>query len=643
MKLCRDELARAGDLPSVASDLRRRLAELAHRVGDEDAARRHTRDAVHAFDYNLQARTLLMELERRGDDPVARVQLLLDMVSSNPARGATVWELARYLDDLSLHDRAAHWYRWSIDHFKRRGPGARPPLDISIDLAACLCDAGRYEQAFDLCNQAMAADPARLEAQSLMIRIARLRGLKDVARKQCEMVATRLQESEPAIMQSGDAAAAARAAWFHIEYKPDPARALRLATVATKSAPDDPAMQRLLGWAKLISGDAAGAENVLAPIAKGDQFATVGLARAQLQQDRKEQGIQTLRAAEKLRYSGAAYEKVVGLLEDLGEHPAAKPDRRAVIEVLDAFDRSVLSFYDDPSKVLKLDISPVSKTVAYAEPITCTFTLSNVGPYPITLGHDGMVASPQVLVSGGGTWLDAPRVDHYLFVSLLRDTVLAPGDKIVVRQTLDVGPLATALEPEPQRQATLEFSFLLDPVLDERGRWRSRLDKLQVDSIRVTREQVDATPGGLARLTEALRGGTQARRSRAVHAVAALIAERRRAQARPIDYTARSVDDAALQQALLATLKDTSPLVRARTLDALVLLKLDAKMIESAAPLLADGHWLVRMLAIDLFANAQGPVFEPVVKRLSAADPDPLVKALAQLYVNAWHDGGPES
>jgi HEAT repeat protein len=121
-----------------------------------------------------------------------------------------------------------------------------------------------------------------------------------------------------------------------------------------------------------------------------------------------------------------------------------------------------------------------------------------------------------------------------------------------------------------------------------------------------------------------------------VNSLGSLIAERRRAQTGPLDYTALSVDDAAIERTLLAALRDPSPLVRARTVDTLALLKLERRVIDAAAPLLADPNPLVRMLAVDLFANAQGQVFEPVATRLSAADPDPLVKALAEYFRQTW-------
>jgi HEAT repeat protein len=176
----------------------------------------------------------------------------------------------------------------------------------------------------------------------------------------------------------------------------------------------------------------------------------------------------------------------------------------------------------------------------------------------------------------------------------------------------------------------------------DHGEWTSRLPQVQPAPVRIERRLVDATPKGIARLLRAVRDTQEAPRCLAFQTLAGLIAERRRALESPLDYTAYAVDDQALERGLLAGLNDDSPLVRAHVLGALALLELDEKRIEVVAPLLADENWLVRLLAAELLAAGQGPVFEPVAKRLAAADPDPLVRRLAQCYLDAWASA-PES
>lgn len=633
---CRAQLERKDNPPVAVSDLHRRLADLHDRMGDPQTALAQARKAVEAYDRNLRARSLLLELEGREEEPVERVKLLLDAVAMNPASGGAVWELARYLDDLSLHDHAVRWYRYAIDEFRRRNPGVQPPAEVLLDLATSYTDGGKYGEAFEVCNQAMAGDPSLLAAQMLMIRIARARGLRDVAEPQRDRLAAQCLETEPTVLANRDAGTAAQLAWFYVEYKPDPARAVRLARFALGLVPGDPGLQRVLGWALLSDGEADEARSVLTPLAVSDPLAAVGLARSLLQQGRRDAAVDVLRGAQRLRASGLAYEKASAMLDELGESPAAKPDHGDVVHGLESFDSSVLSFFADPSKVLKLDVTFSQTSYEYAQPMPCAFRLTNRGTYPITLGQEGMVANPELLVTCVGLWGDAPPAEHYVSVSLLRDTVLLPGQTIVVRETLDVGAVAAILAPAPQRDAILRFSVLFDPVPTDRGEWTSRLPSMQTEPVRVSRNLVDATPKGIAKLLRSTSDPQEAQRSIALQTLAGLIAERRRALVSRLDYTAYAVDDEALERHLLAGLKDDSPIVRAHVLDALGFLAVNPKLIEAAAPLLADENWLVRLLAIDLFAAGQGPVFEPVAKHAAEADPDPLIRRLAQLYVDAW-------
>ncbi len=633
---CQAQLEQPGNPPNIVSELQRRMADLARRAGDDDAARRYAQAAVDASPYNLYARALALELTGRADDPVEQVRLLLHRLGANPARGGPLLDLVGFLDELSLHDRAAQWYAWSVEHFRRRHPGMPPPIGVMIDWAASLCDGGQYAEAFDVCNAAMSLDPANVEAQVLMIRIARLRGLKDVADKQTDMVARHLVEMESTILAERNGSAAAQSAWFHIRYKPEPGRALRMATLAAQTMRDDPISVGLLGWATLLDGRAAEAESILTPVAGTFQHAAIPLAKAQLEQGHRDKAIETLRRGEKLRYSGQAYDTIIEMLEELGLKPAPKPDHTAVTEALDQFDRAVLGFYDDPAKALKLDVKPAARKVGVRDPFLLTFTLSNVGSYPVTLGADGMVANPQVLVSVMGLWPDAPAETAYLSVSLMRKYVLLPGERIVVRQNVKLGGLAQYLEVQPQREANLEFSFVFDPVPDDQGNFVSRLPGIELPPVKITRSAVDGTPRGVAGLTAAIRSGNESQKSDAVQTLTALVVERRSALAYSIDYSAMSVDPDALLQTALTALRDPSPLVRAHAVDALALLPAEPPIVQAAAPLLSDPNFLVRMLAVDVLANGQGPVFAPVVQRLADADADPLVKELAGLFQEAW-------
>jgi hypothetical protein len=368
------------------------------------------------------------------------------------------------------------------------------------------------------------------------------------------------------------------------------------------------------------------------------QFAAVPLAEAQRQLGQREEAVKTLRRGESMRYSGHVYDAIIEALDALGEKPAPHPDRSAVLRVLDGFDRAVLSFHDNPAAALTLDTQPLAPTVRLGEPFLVRFTLTNVGTYPVTLGRGLMVNRPEIIVSVEGLWPKGPNQPDYLSVPLQRKSILLPGEQIVVRQNVKIGDVAQFLECQPQRTATLQFSFVFDPVTNDVGRCVSRLPQIQVKPVRITRASVDATPQGLARLAGALQNGNEWQRAEAARALIALASERYTALATPIDYSALSVDPEVLLRTALPALRDPSPLVRAMTVDTLALLPADPTILNAAAPLLSDPNFLVRMVAVDVLANKQGQEFDVVVARLAVADPDPLVKTLAMLFHQAWQE-----
>jgi hypothetical protein len=114
------------------------------------------------------------------------------------------------------------------------------------------------------------------------------------------------------------------------------------------------------------------------------------------------------------------------------------------------------------------------------------------------------------------------------------------------------------------------------------------------------------------------------------------LVERLAAMREQFDYTPVRVDKRGLESLLAGGLADSDPLVRARAAGIASLLPLEEEQAASLAPLLSDRHWLVRLLAVDVLAAEQGPMFQPVVDRLAQSDPDELVRELAGLYLERW-------
>lgn len=585
--------------PEVISDLHRRLAQLYRGRGDEETSRTHATDALRACprgDANVF-----------GSDvaPETRVAAMLSRIAASPADVRYLWDLALLLDSLSMHGRAHQWYEHALDALPAPFQPANPPSRLLLDLAISAMDGGNFKVAIDACKRISESDPTYLDSLSIVIRSLQGSGDQDKA----DVVSSELHRllravplpqlhtddaSEPQAPATGVQNATpemlARVAWLHAQFDPDPTRSADFSSSAMAMAPNNPFIRRAFGLCRLANNDFDEAKRALEPLAPVDQWAADGLARILLRDGERTRAIAILRQAESVRHSGVAYDRIVQRLTSLDEQPVAMPDRSPVADLLDGFDQRVLRFPTDPAEFLALDVRLEPADVRYGDPFISTVTLTNSGPFPITIG-DGRMVAPEVSVS-----IELHRTEHestrrsegYLTIALAKRLVLKPNESVTTTRTLDVGAAAELAYAYPTEACRYTFSFLLDPVAAVGGGWSSRLRGFDPIVATLTRT-----------------------------------ASRRAAQ----------------QTQVLNALGHASPIVRARSLYALSHEQLDESAVAGAAPVLSDTHWLVRLVAVDLFARRQGHVFSQVLARLARDDPDALVRRLAQLHLSKLRRG----
>ena len=629
--VCEKLLAEQGIQDEVASDLHRRLAELKLSRLLTDEAVEHAHRALELFKYNTAARVVLAQAQERIDEPATRVRLALAEVAARPAWVGALNRLAVLLDELGMHARAIEWHKKSIEIFQVLQPEQQTPVELTMGLAWSYFDQGDDEAALALCEEVIAAQPTQPDALTLMIVAARRMGRPEVAEQHARTLDDRYRQLEGAAIEQHDAATCARIAWFHVDAAPEPQRAMRFAKLALGFDSGNKLARRALGWAHLLLGEIGQAVRVLQPLADQDQWAALGLARAQQAAGDEDAARKATRQAEELRPSGRAYAGAVELLRELGEEAAPKPDRAEVEKALDGFDGRVLDFPKDPGAAIGFEVAIVNATAAYADSIVGRFTLTNRAAYPITLGADQMI-DPHVAVTIRDAAQRGETFADYLTVSLASRLVLEPGQSIAIDHRLSTVPAQFMLDPRPQRRGEFELSFVLAPRVDGEGNVVSALAGVEAVTQRVIRDRVDASAAGLTRLYDRLRSGSELERLDAIEVAVALILERGEIVAgRSMGYAATKVDVTWLQRVLLEALRDPTPVVRARALWAFTQLPLDETVTSIAAPLLADESWLVRMWAEDLFAKKQGAVFLPVLKKF-ADDDNTLVARLAELY-----------
>ena len=317
---------------------------------------------------------------------------------------------------------------------------------------------------------------------------------------------------------------------------------------------------------------------------------------------------------------GDACEAALERLQRPDAEPQPRPDRSDIRQLLAGFDTDILKFPRAPHEFLSLSGQPLKGAVAFGRPVRCTWTLTNNSKFPITLGSNAMV-TPELLLSIRReeiAGVPSARADAYLTISLAPRRVLRPGESISITRALDVGPARQLLRRYPHRTCRFTFTAVLEPRIQEDGTWMWRHRAFASARVVVDRVALDPSVDGLRQLLDGLRSPQLGQRVDAVIALAGLIAEAKRDQAA-----------LNLQGRILDALEDPSWYVRARTLDALMGLKFDQSTIQRASARLGDPHWLVCMLAVDLFATRQGTLFRPVLQRMKRENPDVLVRHLA--------------
>ena len=595
IEFCIGALADAA-YPEVIGDLHRRLARIYRGRGDDELARTHAMDALRACPRG--------DAHLLGPDaaPETRVAAMISRIAASPADVRYLWDLALLLDSLSMHGQARPWYQHALDAFHAGLQPGQPPSSLLLDLATSAMDAGDFTLAVDTCKRIPQSDPAYLDSLSIVIRSLRRSGdqdktdavLAELRRLLRAVPLPQLQTdadgaSEPRAPATGRQQATpemlARVAWLHTEFDPDPTRSADFSSVAMAMAPNHPFIRRAYGISRLANNDFDEAKRALTPLAPADQWAADGLAEVLLREGQRTRAVAILRQAESVRHSGVAYRRIVQRLNSLDEQPAAVPDRSALADLLDGFDERILRFAANPAEFLTLAVRMEPADVRYGDPFTSTVTLTNSGPFPITIG-DGRMVTPRLLVSmqlhhSGDE--SADRRDRYLTISLAKRLLLKPNESVTTTQTLDVGAAEELAYAYSNEACRYTLSFLLDPVEGADGRWLSRLRGFKP---------------ALATLT---RTASQ--------------------PARP-------------QSQVLNALGHASPIVRARSLYALSHEQLDESTIAGVAPVLSDTHWLVRLVAVDFFATRQGRVFSQVLARLARDDPDALVRRLASLQLS---------
>lgn len=667
VRFWREQLARPEVPGEVASDLYRRLAEYAYNRNDRVAAAKASEESLRAFPENLAARRLQLDMTKPADDPTPAIALALDLVRLSPAQPLLAWDLARLLDDVSLHQEAQRWYRHAMTGFQRSGGAEGAPGEFLLQMAASQVDAGQPDSALKLIEQAIVEDGDGPAPHRLLARIARLRGDREREAQELGIAREAFESAWARTKDRPDPDLAAEMAWFYCVESPDIDRACDLADIAMRSELPSVTARRAFGWSAVQkalrgtstrpSGPATApaasrpshgppslefARRALESVAGTDPWAVIAMADLKGRDGDRKGAVAALTRVVERHRSGPLFEEASARLTALGAPIPPAPLLEGIRRLLAGFDESVLLFPGDPKKFLELRITPLTSApgeLTPGQPLWCRLDLVNRSPYGISLGPDLMV-DPIVLLMVRSSGDRERDYDGLLRIPMNRRQFLAVGQTISVTQTIDIGALRTTLLCTPQAAQDIEILAILNPVEDEEsGEWVPGPGGVQAGPARVRRPAVspdDAGPQGLRATLAASRSDAVSQRIEATERLMMWLAEYEHLRAGRVRYDAQPVRPEELRAAIEERFGDPAWEVRAHLAEALRWIVLDDAMARPASGLLGDTHWLVRMLAVRLFADQQGAKFDKVASHFEQHDPDVLVRLMCAAVRDRW-------
>jgi tetratricopeptide (TPR) repeat protein len=686
-----EERLKQPNLPGeVASDLHRRIAAYYYNRRDTANAKTEITQALRLFPQSLLAQKLQLAMafeprtstltsgattragegrEERAsipDDPAGQLRFALDIVRVSPAQWTSAWDVAKLLDSLSMEREAQPWYQHALAMFQRANPGQNVPGELLLEMAASQIDAGMFEAADKLIEDVIktgrdGAIPRLLLARSAKRRSTlygttratsapnlpqetkRFTNWADVTQKQLALAREAYEADWRRVKARPDHDLAAEMAWFYCVDDPNVDRAYELAQVAMHALSPSPLARRAFGYAAAQKGQLAEAQKVLDPIAETDPWAAVALATVKEKSGDNKAAIELLTHVAERNRSGQVFQEVASRLAKLGAPIPPPPTNANVRQVLASFDQTMLLFPTDPGKFVELTVTPLvpaSGVLLPGEPLWCRLILKNTGTFGIAIGKDLMV-NPIVPLLAKSTGDRERNFEDLVRIMVDRRQWLSPGESIVITQTIDIGPLRSALIGTPQVTQTIDIAPLLNATyVPEQQTWSPGfLRPFAANPAHIVRKGAspdDPGPTGLQETLKAARTGTVPRRAEALDRLMMWLAEQEHLRAGRLNYDARPVDTEALRAAVQERFNDPAWEVRAHLAEALRWVTLDKDFARLASGMLSDSNGLVRMLTVRLFADHQKAQFDKVAAYFAQSDPDPLVRAVATAVRQRW-------
>lgn len=625
--LAESELKRKNLSRPYQSELNLWLARHHFERGERDEAAKHLERALLMNPMNIEARELAYTIFGETQPELQRVEMALQLIAANPSQANLIWDLAQYLDSLSMHKRAQEWYNRAIE-INGRADAGPVPADYWQRLAESYLASKDYDDAASAAGEAIKIDEGATAAYLIRAYAYRMAGDATRADADIDSVAKLYRANLTKVREEKLYDQAADIAWFFSIFQPDRKLAMEMSEFAMSPFHPTDKAKIARGFALNLDERQDDAVATLEPVARTDQFAAYELARIQFAKNQRDDAMKTLTHAAELQSTGLARQMIAALIEkENGQIPPRTIDTK-ITAVLDKFRRDVFDYHKRPGEFLRFTIKPLTTVYEPAAPIRATFRMENIGAFPITFG-EGFMARPLVSVSAKLGGDAGASFDNYLTVLMSSRPTLLPGDAFEDTVSIDVGDVRTYLMQHIDRPVPIAITAMFDPIWDG-GTMRPGLGTISAGPFNAIRSPLDASPAGVDKLIASSQSEIQNDRIKAADQIGALLAT---IVAASSETKIAPELSQRLDTALAKLLTDSAWKVKSHALVAAGNSPLSDRSTTAAAPQVRVKQPIVKLLAVRLFAEQHGSKFREVLEEFSASDPDESVRLLAASYL----------
>lgn len=481
----------------LAAELRAEIAVLGAKLSldrvEVEQSKKYIDQALQLSPLCPEALRLKYESLDESTPPDVRLGVLLNMLRSNPAQSAVMADIADTLASGGMVDAAQTWY---VQMFKLANRmGANPDPSHVTQYAAELVIADQHSAAAPYIKQLIEMDPTNSDAAFLDLLTARrskeperidsavatvqksletrLSRVADVLHDRQEpgtfdiaADVKKLQDAARIDLTSTYAAALADLAWIKIHFLNKPTDAQKyIDPLRQLLAADSVTLARLEGWAFLVDGKKDEARVKLSAVAPRDALSALGLIRLDSADQPAEK---VLAEAKKLVTDNASGLMGAMLIESLRDKVGIMPmgPNAAVLKAeLDKFNMRWLDFLDlgEAKDFYVLKADPVQVAHKFGEPILAKITITNSGPFDITIGPDGAI-KPDLWMDLRLNRPEQRNLPGVAFDRMTARLVLHANETVSQIVRVDAGPVVGILASNPMLEMGLIYSVLTNPM-----------------------------------------------------------------------------------------------------------------------------------------------------------------------------------